>query len=235
MNQTTKLIFMSLLAGAFCTTLPAQPAGQQPPPSVGTDTPPFGTNQAPVLGTNAPPVWGTNAPPVSTNQPPTISTNGPPVWGTNAPPTSTNQPPTISTNAATDLAARAAVAYAALVPYDTAGDGTLNASEQAVLAEALTKGAVPIFGTNTFIVPSSDAAKVAAWLAALYSVLATFDVDHNGVLEATEQAALATALEDDTVSLALFAPLLFNETNPSDPKQTNSGLPNARNTSTRVR
>jgi hypothetical protein len=141
----------------------------------------------------------------------------------------------VSTNAATNLAARAAVAYAALVPYDTAGDGTLDAAEQAALAEALTNGVAPIFGTNTFIVPSKDAASVAAWLAELYSVLRTFDTDDNGVLDATEQAALATALEDDTVSLTLFAPLLFDEASPADPKPPGSGQRNAGNTPARVR
>lgn len=181
MQSKDKFILLCLVIGALASTVLARPHGHFGP---------FGG------GTNAAPVWGTNVPPA---------------WGTNAPGTFTHPPPNLSTNAATDLSARAAVAYAALVPYDTTADGTLDPTEQTVLASALTNGLVPVFGTNQFSLPPQQAAEVTTWLAGLYSVLVSFDVDKNGALDATEQAALAAALENNTVSLPLFAPLLFHQ------------------------
>jgi hypothetical protein len=56
---------------------------------------------------------------------------------------------------------------------------------------------------------TQEVTNVAAWAASLYAVLAGFDADQNGILDASEQTALAAALEADTVSLPLFAPLHF--------------------------
>ncbi len=67
---------------------------------------------------------------------------------------------------------------------------------------------MPFLGTNLVAVQAHEAADVAAWLAASYAVLVPFDTDLNGVLDATEQAALSQAFETDTVPPGLFLPLL---------------------------
>jgi hypothetical protein len=135
------------------------------------------------------------------------STNDPGGWSTNSP-ACTNGAPKISTNAAAALAVQAAVLYAAVGPYDTNNDGQLDANEEAALDTALTQGEVALFGTNyPCIFRTQEVTNVTAWVAALYAVLATFDTNHNGTLDSTEQAALAAALDADTVSLPLFAPL----------------------------
>lgn len=147
--------------------------------------------------TNVPPVHGTNSSACPTNAPGSHPTNA---------------PPELSTNAATALAAKAASFYASIAPYDLDADGTLSSTEAAAIASALTNGLVPLFGTNNpCILHPHDTTNVVAWISALYTELATFDTDHSGTLSATEQSALAAALEADTVPLPIFAPLLMGD------------------------
>jgi hypothetical protein len=137
------------------------------------------------------------------------STNVPGGWSTNSP-ACTNGAPDLTTNAAVTLAAKAAVLYAAVEPFDTNSSGTLESGEQEALATALTEGTVALFGTNhPAMFRTQEVTNVAAWAASLYAVLAGFDADQNGIIDANEQTALAAALEADTVSLPLFAPLYF--------------------------
>ena len=136
-------------------------------------------------------------------------TNVPGEWSTNSP-ACTNGAPNLTTNAAITLAAKAAVLYAAVEPFDTNNSGTLESGEQETLATALTEGTVALFGTNhPAMFRTQEVTNVTAWAASLYAVLAGFDGDQNGILDASEQTALAAALEADTVSLPLFAPLYF--------------------------
>lgn len=124
----------------------------------------------------------------------------------------TNRPactnlPTLNTNAATDLAARTATFYAAVAPFDADLSGALDSTEQTALYTALTNGTVAFLGTNACVFKARDAANVTSWIAALYAQVVAFDADKNGILDDTEQAALAAAFEANTVSLPLFAPL----------------------------
>ena len=137
------------------------------------------------------------------------STNAPGGWSTNSPPC-TNAVPDLTTNGAAALAAKAAVFYAAVEPFDTNSSGTLESGEQEALATALTAGTVALFGTNhPAMFRMQEVTNVTVWAANLYAVVAGFDADQNGILDTSEQTALAAALEADSVALPLFAPLYF--------------------------
>lgn len=85
--------------------------------------------------------------------------------------------------------------YAMIAPYDVNGDDQIDATELAALATAITDGTVkcpPHPAHPNGDQPTSE--MIAQHLAEMYATLAPYDADQNAVLDATEQAALQTAI-----------------------------------------
>lgn len=117
-------------------------------------------------------------------------------------------------DAATALAGNAAAFYAAAAAFDDNSDCVFSAPEKNTLIKALAGGATEIFGFQKHCKFSDDEAPdVVAWMVVLYSQIAAFDIQKDGWLNATEQAALAVALEKSDLALPLFAPLMFSDDN----------------------
>ncbi len=86
--------------------------------------------------------------------------------------------------------------YAMLAPFDTNEDNQLDATETAALAAAITAGTLK--GPPPPVHPDGFQPKpemIAHHLAEMYATLAPYDADQNGVLDATEQAALKAAID----------------------------------------
>ena len=86
--------------------------------------------------------------------------------------------------------------YAMVAPFDVNVDDQLDATETAALATAITNGTVK--GPPHPMPPKGDKPKpemIANHLAEMYATIAPYDTDQDGVLDATEQAALQAAMD----------------------------------------
>ena len=115
----------------------------------------------------------------------------------------TNRPPMIS-------AAQLAANYAALAAYDTDKDGKLSPTEQSAVAQALVDGKLQPPGPprgydgGTPPAPSTEMAqRLAPQMAATYAAIFPYDANKDGQLDATEQAAVTTALSNGTLKLPM--------------------------------
>lgn len=84
--------------------------------------------------------------------------------------------------------------YAVAAPFDSNKDGSLDATEQGALSQAIADGKV------TLPVPPNGAPVNgpggANRLAMVYSALAAYDANKDGTLDSTEQAAVEQAIKD---------------------------------------
>jgi hypothetical protein len=118
---------------------------------------------------------------------------------------------------ATEIAKNLSTRYEAIAAFDTDKNGKLDATEQAAVAKAIDAGTLEVgpprppqdkgkgkgegkdndkpVGNH----PPSD--KAAEHVAKLYESVAAYDTDKNAKLDATEQAAVAKAIEDGTLKL----------------------------------
>jgi hypothetical protein len=86
--------------------------------------------------------------------------------------------------------------YAIIAPFDVNVDDQLDATETTALATAITKGTVK--GLPHPMSPKGDKPKpemIAKHLAEMYATIAPYDTDQDGVLDATEQAALKADID----------------------------------------
>ncbi|MBM3840854.1 MAG: hypothetical protein FJ398_23445 [Verrucomicrobia bacterium] len=88
-------------------------------------------------------------------------------------------------------------AYAKVAPFDANKDGQLDATEKEALAKAIVEGTVqaPAHRTPPAGVTLS-AEQILGRIAGMYSRVAPYDANHDGVLDETEQAALKSAIEN---------------------------------------
>ena len=86
-------------------------------------------------------------------------------------------------------------AFARVVPFDADKDGQLDATEKESLAKAIVDGTVqlPAHTPPDGVKPSAEA--MLNHIADMYAFLARIDANHDGALDATEQAALKSAVE----------------------------------------
>ncbi len=102
-----------------------------------------------------------------------------------------------------------ATRYASLAAYDTNKDGQLDATEQTALTQAITDGKIELphppkppgdeQGDKHGEKP--DAAKMVGHLVSFYASIAAYDVNKDGQLDATEQAAVVKAMTDGSLKL----------------------------------
>jgi len=92
--------------------------------------------------------------------------------------------------------------YSKVAAFDVNKDGTLDGAEKAAITAAITAG--------TFQLPAHrpppegaapDPAKVLERVTRGYTLVAPYDVNHDGTLDATETAALKAAVENGTLQL----------------------------------
>jgi hypothetical protein len=92
--------------------------------------------------------------------------------------------------------------YAMIAPFDVNADGQLDATETAALATAITNGTVKL--PPLPMPPKGDKPKpemIAGHLAEMYATIAPYDTNRDGVLNATEQAALQAAMDSGKLPL----------------------------------
>jgi len=121
--------------------------------------------------------------------------NGPPEGPPGGPP---EGPPEAGAN----LQKHLAEVYAMVAPFDVNADGKLDATEKAALATAITNGSVK--EPSHPMPPKGSKPKpemIANHLAKLYAMIAPYDTDKNGVLDATEQAALLADIDSGELEL----------------------------------
>ena len=107
-------------------------------------------------------------------------------------------------------AGQLATNYAAVAVYDANKDGALDATEQAAVAQAIVDGKLQPPGpprggqSETRPAPTAEMAqRMAAEMTTLYAALAAYDVNKDGQLDDTEQAAVTKALADGTLTLPM--------------------------------
>ena len=92
--------------------------------------------------------------------------------------------------------------YSMIAPFDVNADGKLDATETAALATAITNGSVkepPHPMPPKGVKPKPE--MIANHLAKLYAMIAPYDTDKNGVLDATEQDALQADIDSGEFEL----------------------------------
>ena len=101
---------------------------------------------------------------------------------------------------AADLAEHFAKAYPKIVIYDVNKDGKLDEKEKAALARAFVEGKfeLPDHAPQQL---KADSAKLAAHIGEVFAQISRYDANHDGVLDATEQVALKSAIEKGELDL----------------------------------
>ena len=120
----------------------------------------------------------------------------------------TNHPPPLT---AAQRVGQLATNYASLASYDANHDGQLDSTEQAAVAQALVNGKLQPPGPprgpegGTPPTPTAEMAQhIAAQMATVYAAIAPYDVNHDGQLDETEQAAVTTAMQNGTLRLPMM-------------------------------
>jgi hypothetical protein len=87
-------------------------------------------------------------------------------------------------------------AYAKFAPFDANKDGKLDATEKEAIAKAMTDGKleIPNHIPPNGVKPSAE--KLLEHIADVYVFLASKDANHDGALDAKEQAAVEAAIEN---------------------------------------
>jgi hypothetical protein len=89
-----------------------------------------------------------------------------------------------------------AEAFPKIVPFDANKNGQLDAGEKEAVTRAIADGKleIPSHGPVNGVKP--DAEKFVNHIAKVYAFLASRDANHDGALDATEQAAIKSAIEN---------------------------------------
>jgi hypothetical protein len=87
-------------------------------------------------------------------------------------------------------------AYAKIASFDANKDGKLDATEKESIAKTIADGKleIPDHTPPNGVKPSAD--KLLNHIAGVYAFLASKDANHDGTLDAKEQAAFKTAIEN---------------------------------------
>jgi hypothetical protein len=88
-----------------------------------------------------------------------------------------------------------------IAAFDVNKDGKLDDTEKAALAKAITDGTLELPAHNGPNGEKLTAEQMAAHVAEMYAHVAVYDVNHDGVLDETEQAALMKAIENGQFAL----------------------------------
>jgi hypothetical protein len=90
--------------------------------------------------------------------------------------------------------------YAKVAVYDTNKDGALDESEKTALSNAIAAGKFELPPHRPAPEGAApDGSKILERMTRMYSTVAVYDSNHDGVLDDTEQAALKTAADNGTL------------------------------------